>query len=149
MLALPRGIHTRAVTPTWHAAGQFTEQNRIARLSEVEARPELEMKDYHLLSIEELEGSVEPEALLQCGSRFRSGIAIKRNEELGWKLTIEAARMGHPVALALCLRNGKGTAKNYALAVKLLKGSAERSHPTGQLPLSSTHNCTRKHAHVN
>jgi hypothetical protein len=67
----------------------------------------LERGHYHQLATPELDRLNHAEAHYERGRRFRSGISVTKNEEVGWKLTIEAAKLGHPVALAVCFRYGQ------------------------------------------
>jgi TPR repeat protein len=91
----------------------------------------LERGHYHQLALRELDKLNDAEALFERGKRLRLGIGIIQNEEAGWKLIIEAAKLGHPLALALCFYVGQGTAKNLNRAVELYRASAEREHPAG------------------
>jgi hypothetical protein len=110
-------------------------------------KPELEKNDYHRLSLAELEAlSPEPEALFQRGYRLRHGISVKANEDLGWELTIEAARAGHPVATARCYEHGVGAPKDLAKALSLSHESAARGHSSGTLRTHASH--TREHVRV-
>jgi TPR repeat protein len=100
-------------------------------LEDVVPRGELERPRYHLLSWKELEALDDPEALYERGRRFRNGICCVREPEKGWKLNIEAARFGHPVALASCFDQGQGVQKNEPRAFALYRESAARGHPAG------------------
>jgi TPR repeat protein len=100
-------------------------------LAKIEADPSLEQPRHHLLPQHVLEKLEDAEALYELGRRRRNGANVKIDEELGWELTIQAAKLGHPVALATCLDQGKGTEKDSARALELYKQSAARSHPAG------------------
>ncbi len=86
----------------------------------------------------------DAEALFESGRRLRNGVGLAKDEEAGWKLIIEAAKLGHAVALGFCFFFGRGTAENLTRAVELYRTSAERGHPAGRhfvciaLPLSRT-----------
>ncbi len=95
----------------------------------------LERGHYHQLTTSELDKLDNAEALYERGRRLRNGISVKMDEEAGWKLFVEAAKLGHAVALALCFHNGRGTAKNLNRGFELFHASAERGHPGGSLRL--------------
>jgi TPR repeat protein len=76
-----------------------------------------------------------PEALLVYGGRLRNGIGVRMNTEEGWRLTVEAAHMGHPVAMALCYDLGEAVPRNVEAALALYQESAERGHPVGKQPV--------------
>ncbi len=96
----------------------------------------LERGHYHQLATRELDKLDDAEALYERGWRLRSGIGVTMNEEAGWKLIIEAAKLGHAVALATCFRFGRGAEKNLNRAVELFRASAERGHAGGSLLLA-------------
>ncbi len=100
-------------------------------LEQIEADSSLERGHYHKFTIQDLEKLKDAEALFERGRRMRLGIGVKTNETVGWMFISEAARQGHPVALAFCSFFGKGTEKNLQRAVQILRASAERGHPTG------------------
>jgi hypothetical protein len=91
---------------------------------------ELEKPTYHLLSQQRLFELDEPEAMFERGNRIRQGISAIKDEAEGWKPILVAAQQGHPVALALCFQDGKGTAKDEVRAFELYCESAARGHPT-------------------
>jgi TPR repeat protein len=93
----------------------------------------LERGHYHQLASRELDELDDAEALYERGRRLRLGIGVAKNEEAGWQLTIEAAKLGHPVALGSCFGFGRGTAKNPNRATELYRASAERGHAAGSL----------------
>ena len=95
----------------------------------------LERVRYHQLASRELDKLNDAEALYERGRRLRNGIGVAKNEEAGWQLAIEAAKLGHPVALAFCFHYGRGTAKNPNRAAELYRASAERGHAGGSLRL--------------
>ena len=118
--------------PKWSSTFSFCTKFLSIELSTITPRPELEINTYHLLSPEELDQRLhEPEAVLQKASRLRIGIGVVKNESEGWRLTLEAAISGHPVALALCFHHGKGADKDFPRSVELYRQSAERGHPNG------------------
>ncbi len=96
------------------------------------ARAELEWHGYHELSEEQLRLKDDPEALLQRGIRLWLGIAVRVDVDSGWELIITSAKLGHPVALALCFLSGKGTQKNVQHGIELLSDSASRGHAFGK-----------------
>jgi TPR repeat protein len=93
--------------------------------------PTQERLNYHRLSVDKLEQLDDTEALFERGSRLRNGVGVRKDEEAGWALTIQAARRGHPVARASCFHFGKGVAMDSVRAVELIRGSAERGHAAG------------------
>jgi hypothetical protein len=66
----------------------------------------LERGHYHQLASRELDKLNDAEALYERGRRLRLGIGVATNEEAGWQLAIEAAKLGHPVTLAFCFHSG-------------------------------------------
>jgi TPR repeat protein len=100
-------------------------------LREVTAKPEVERPGYHQLANQFIDSADDPEALFERGMRLRFGISVSVNEEAGWEIIIKAAHLGHPVALAFCFKYGKGTEKDFLLALELFRQSAERGHPAG------------------
>ena len=92
----------------------------------------LERPEYHLLSNRELRlRGDEPEALYALGYNLLYGMDVVRNEQAGWDLIHQAARLGHPIALATCLRDGKGGEQDIPRAFQLFAESAARGHPSG------------------
>jgi TPR repeat protein len=63
------------------------------------------------------------------GYRQRDGIAGMKNITKGWSLIIQAAAAGHPVALSLCLRDGRECEKDPERAFRYNMESAMRGHP--------------------
>ncbi len=102
-------------------------------LDDVVVDPLLERIHYYQLSKSELEKLEDAEALFERGRRLRLGIDEKTDEVAGWILVIDAARLGHPVALAFCFLFGRGTTKNLERAVQLCRTSAVRGHVVGLL----------------
>jgi hypothetical protein len=105
-------------------------------LTEVEANASLEHKGLHKLSIDQLKDISDydderAEALFQLGDRIAWGIDITSHGELGWSIVFEAARDGHPVALAACFLEGEGVNRNEAKSFELLQGSTQRGHAAG------------------
>jgi TPR repeat protein len=97
----------------------------------------LERAAYHLLEASQLEVMVDAEALFEKGRRLRQGVGVAINEAAGWALTISAAKLGHPIALAYCLDSGYGVAQDQERAAKIYGKSAELGHPVGELWLLS------------
>jgi TPR repeat protein len=97
----------------------------------------LERGHYHQLATSELDKLDDAEALYERGSRLQNGIDVDMNDEAGWNLILEAAKLGHAIALAESSLEGRGTPKNPKRAVELLRPSAERGHPAGSLLLAS------------
>jgi TPR repeat protein len=91
----------------------------------------VERGHYHLLTHEELNKLDDAEALFVRGDRFQAGVGIAIDEEAGWRLIIESAKLGHPVALACCFQYAKGTLKNLQRAAELYRQAADRGHPAG------------------
>ncbi len=104
-------------------------------LENIVADASLERGHYHQLATRELGKLDNAEALFERGRRLRNGIGVATNEEAGWQLAIEAATLGHPVALAFCFHYGRGTDKNPNRAAELYRASAERGHAGGSLRL--------------
>jgi TPR repeat protein len=100
-------------------------------LEDVVPLPSVERPRHHLVPQAQLELLDDPDSLCERSRRLRLGIYVCADEESGWNLNIQAARLGHPVALALCFLFGRGAKVNIAKAVELLRGSAERGHPAG------------------
>jgi TPR repeat protein len=100
-------------------------------LEDVVADPSLERPRYYALSFLQLEAIDDVESLFLRGDRLAIGAGVKRQVDEGWELIIEAAKCGHPIALALCFRRGKGTAVNTEKAVELYRDAVKRGHPTG------------------
>ncbi len=94
----------------------------------------LERGHYHQLATRELDQLDDAEALFERAFRLVIGIGATRNREAAGKLIMESAKLGHPVALALCLEQA-GTAKNIKRAIELHRASAERGHVSGSLHL--------------
>jgi hypothetical protein len=76
-------------------------------LENIIARAELERHGYHELSEEQLRLKDDPEALLDRGHRMWEGIGVHMNVVSGQDLIISSAKLGHPVALALCFLFGR------------------------------------------
>jgi TPR repeat protein len=93
----------------------------------------LERGHYHQLATSELDKLNDAEALFERGWRLRGGIGVANDAKGGWSLTIEAAKLGHPVALGVCSDFGRGTAKNHNRAVELYRASSARGHVIGSL----------------
>ncbi len=100
-------------------------------LENIIARAELERHGYHELSEEQLRPKDDPEALLERGIRLRHGIGIRKDEDSGWEAIMSSAKLGHPVALALCFLHAKGTEQNDQRAIELLRDSESRGHAVG------------------
>jgi hypothetical protein len=100
-------------------------------LESISVQPELELYGYHELSEEQLRLKDDPEALLERGIRLWQGIGVREDADSGWEAIISSAKLGHPVALALCFRSGRGTEKNQRRAIELLRDSASRGHAAG------------------
>jgi hypothetical protein len=100
-------------------------------LEDIVPRPELEQYDFHRLSEEQLRLKDDAEALFQRGVRLWYALGIPEDEDGAWQLIIEAAKLGHPVALAFCFSEGKGTDKNEQRAMELFGGGASRGHAVG------------------
>ncbi len=78
------------------------------------------------------------------GYRLRKGMNVVADEEQGWRLILEAAMAGHPVAMAACYSEGRGCPKNSKKSFALFFESAERGHPNGKpvhLVLTSLSSC--------
>ncbi len=88
----------------------------------------------------------EAEALFELGFRLRNGEGLERNEELGWRYTIDAARKGHPVALGVAFNFGREVEADAVRAVALYRLAAERNHARGKLMHARAH--ARAHAHA-
>ncbi len=117
-------------------------------LDDVEADPSTEQPQLHLAPTAELRKLNSPEALFQIGYRLRNGIKLPRDEEEGWRLTVEAARGGHPVGLGNCLHHGRSCRLNYERAAQLYKESAERMHPLGKRQLFDSHEASTERARL-
>ena len=100
-------------------------------LENIIARAEVERHGYHELSEEQLRRKDDPEALLHRGIRLWLGLGVRKDEDSGWELIISSAKLGHPVALALCFLYGKGTEMNMEHGIELLGDSASRGHAVG------------------
>ena len=100
-------------------------------LESIIARAELERHGYHELSEQQLRLKDDPEALLIRGAHSHYGIGTCEDADRGWELIISSAKLGHPVALALCFRYIKGAEKNVQRALELLRDSASRGHAVG------------------
>ncbi len=100
----------------------------------MEVNPEVEKKNYHLLSWRELEQRGDPEALYEMGYRRRFGVCVMTDEVEAWRLTIAAAQQGHPISIALCYAFGKGVPLSVERSVELYKQGAERCYAPGILP---------------
>jgi TPR repeat protein len=104
----------------------------LVPLGELHVDPALEHNEYHALPFPELlkrANANEAEALYILGMRWFYGIGQAADERSGWKLIVSAARHGHPVSLAGCLRFGVATEANVELAIRLFQESALRGHP--------------------
>ncbi len=106
-------------------------------MNDVVPKPELERAHYHKLSQSDLEklGNEDAEAIHEQGRRLRIGIRVKCDTDKAWSLYIQAAHLGHPVALAYCLDFAKGTHRDIDRAIELYRGSTARGHPSGKTPL--------------
>ena len=100
-------------------------------LENIVARAELERHGYHELSEEQLRLKDDPEALLHRGIRLKHGIGVRMDKGSGWEAIMSPAKLGHPVALALCFLYGKGTKSNAQRSIELLRDSASRGHAVG------------------
>jgi TPR repeat protein len=100
-------------------------------LEQIVPNVSLERGHYHQLSPRELYQLEDAEALFERGRRNFFGVFVAKDKDAGWKLNIEAAKLGHPVALAACFRKGQGTAKNPNRAIEIYRASAERGHASG------------------
>jgi TPR repeat protein len=92
----------------------------------------LERPHYHLLELDKLNALDDAEAIYEQGRRHRLGIGARVDEELAWTRIIRAARLGHPVALADCLRFGRGVKKNAKRCAEIYASSAARLNPVGK-----------------
>jgi TPR repeat protein len=93
----------------------------------------VERGHYHQLAARELDKLDDAEARYERGWRLRKGIGVEKDEEEGWALIIESAKLGHPTALGICSLNGRGTTKNLKRAAELFRASADRGHATGSI----------------
>jgi TPR repeat protein len=100
-------------------------------LEDIIPNASLERHGYHELSEEQLRLKGDPEALLHLGIRLWHGIGVRRNGDGGWEAIVSSAKLGHPVALALCFFYAKGTETNGQRAMELLRDSASRGHAAG------------------
>jgi uncharacterized membrane protein len=100
-------------------------------LENIVARAELERHGYHELSEEQLRLKDDPEALLHRGIRLKHGIGVCEDGGSGWEAIMSSAKLGHPVALALCFLYAKGTKSNVRRSIELLRDSASRGHAAG------------------
>jgi hypothetical protein len=100
-------------------------------LEHITADASLERKHYHELSARELEQRRDAEALFERGRRLGFGVGTAKKDEEGWALIVEAARLGHPVALAFCFHFGQATQQSSQRSCELLKTSSARGHPAG------------------
>jgi hypothetical protein len=107
----------------------------------------LEREGYHLLPHSQLVGLDEPEAWQEHGKRLRNSIGVPEDAELGWKLTMKAAKAGHPIALADAFRFGRGVKKDDIRCYEIYCCSADRGHPVGTL-LPHNFTCTHHVAGV-
>jgi hypothetical protein len=99
-------------------------------LEEITPNASVERHGYHELSEEQLRLKDDPEALFERGTRLRHGIGVRANDNTGWELIISSAKLGHPVALALCFKFGK-LSGDVEKAAELLRDSASRGHVAG------------------
>ncbi len=102
--------------------------SRIA-LVDIVPDPLLEQPDCYELTDAELKKSEYAEALYERGRRLRYELRGESKE--GDALMEQAARKGHPVALASCFRTGLAAQLDANRAAALYRESAERGHPLG------------------
>jgi TPR repeat protein len=102
-------------------------------LEEIAPDPSLEEPTLHLLPYDKIKKLRSAEALLERGRRFFAGYGVKEDKEKGNQFFAEAARLGHPVALARCFDEGISVTKNIERAVQLYRESARRGHPAGTI----------------
>jgi TPR repeat protein len=107
----------------------------VDSLADATPDPSLERYGYHCLPQHQLELLDDIEARFERGDRLRLGLKVLMEEDRGWAEIIATAKLGHPVALGLCLLFGKGVEKNQELAVEILKPSSDRGHATAQFGL--------------
>jgi hypothetical protein len=100
-------------------------------LENVTADASAERNEYHKLDFDQLEKLDDAEALFQRGIRLVYGMGVRMDGNSGWELIISSAKLGHPVALALCFIERKGTEWNMYRAGRLLRDSASRGYGFG------------------
>jgi TPR repeat protein len=88
---------------------------------------------YHLLDQRDLEQRGDAESLFVMSDRLVRGIIVPQDKAAGWKLAIQAARLGHPVAIARCRFNGMLT-KNCTIdqAINLMRECFNLGHAIAQ-----------------
>jgi TPR repeat protein len=91
--------------------------------------------DYVNLDEKQLEACNDAEALYQRGRKLRYAIGVRRDEERGWNLNFQAARQGHPTALATCFDFGRGVKKSPERAAELYLLGAMRGHSASRIAL--------------
>ncbi len=85
------------------------------------------------MSTSQLEHIDDAESLLVRGTRLNAGLGLRKKGGNGWKLILEAASLGHPVALARCFEFGKNVSNaDMRQAMTLYEASAKRGHPIGR-----------------
>ncbi len=105
-------------------------------VDDIVADASLERAWYHKLAWRDLEELGDAESIYERGRRIRNGHGVAKDEEGCWSLIIEAARLGHTVALGFCFRYGHGTSHiDLGRATELFRASAERGHPAGSASL--------------
>jgi hypothetical protein len=100
-------------------------------LKDIVPNPSVERHHYHLLSQEQLDKLSDAEALFERGERLRLGRNMLIDQTSGWDHIIHSARLGHPVAQALCCFQGKDIDFDDKRAGELLHQAAARGHPAG------------------
>lgn len=131
----------------WGQARQFNMSNKsnnkpaspkpkgVKPLQDIVPKLELENNERQKFSFEKLETLKDIESIFERGHRLANGFGVTKDVDRGWKLILEAAREGHPVALALCFTAGVETTRDDKRAVGLLKESAQRGHSVAQFNL--------------
>jgi hypothetical protein len=100
-------------------------------LSDVGPDAALEKPEYFRLTWPQLEALNDAESLFERACRFGFGIGVEENEEEEERLTLESAKLGHPLALASCFSSGNNADEDEKRAFSLWSESAQRGHPAG------------------
>jgi TPR repeat protein len=90
----------------------------------------------------ELRPTGDVEALCELGFRLRCGIDCACDEDEGWRYTIQAARIGHPMAIGRCYDFGKGgVSQDFVKAVEFYRECAERNYAPAMNALGACYEC--------
>jgi TPR repeat protein len=99
-------------------------------LSDVEPIESLEIPEYQKLEPSHLRAMKDsPEAMVQLAYRHSCRIAGEYDNCMASVLYLQAAKLGHPVALGVCLFQGIGSLFYQERGLTLISESANRGHP--------------------